>query len=126
MTAPQEYFWEFHIFRRHRPGDRQMLIDFIAEDPFINPFLTKLQTSADQGRCEGDCLACGGEIHGDAAFGGLCVLRPGFGNPQHFYALAPLCAPCAKSDIDILGTRCREKMAKMCFEGGKLEEVVIQ
>lgn len=127
MMPPEEkgYLWNFSLFRRHRPADVLALRVFISENPENAPFLAQMQASASAHKCIRDCLHCLKEIRGNAAFGGLVAMTPGPGNPQNYSIMAPLCMPCAKTDIDILATRCRDRIAKECFEGGDLETVTV-
>lgn len=113
-----EVIWTFYCFRRHIATETLGVIQFIQQHPELGLAFNKLVSTAGAGVCAAKCMACGKNIFGDQALGGMVVLESAkFAEGYWIQVMSPVCTTCAKGEIDILESRALEYFSKTFADG---------
>jgi hypothetical protein len=109
--------WAFYYFRRHIDKETKDCIQYIRTYPEMGLTFNEIVSSAGAGICCTKCLACGTNIFGDQALGGIVVIAS-----THLVMdammrfMSPMCKICAYKDLDIIATKCLEYMTSDLFK----------
>jgi len=115
---PIDITWAFYYFRRHIDKETKDCIQYIRTYPEMGLTFNEIVASAGAGICCTKCLACGSNIFGDQALGGIVVISSvKFEGDAMYRFMSPMCKTCAHKDLDIIATKCLEYMTSDLFAG---------